>query len=251
MADQELGLRLKTTSDVPEQLGKAKSAVVSFDNQVKDVQKKFSTAFKDIFLGFTAPMVIINNLISTISGAIEKAKQDAKEGLDLIAKGETIYATTEEARLARFIKTKQATEEEQEKVKKGKKEMTEKFFTETEAGRAILQKMEQEAAANNIGEYVVPSPGQLALQERYQKMALDAFLNSEEGKKYKPIFDAESKAGAFKTPEGFSNVVGVGANPVIEAMNEQLEEQRKQTALLEKIASPAGGVPEDFTKDTK
>ena len=59
------------------------------------------------------------------------------------------------------------------------------------------------------------------------------------------------KAGTtFKGPEGFSNVVGVGANPVIEAMTVQLEESRKQTALLEVIARPATGVgvPVDFTK---
>jgi hypothetical protein len=32
-------------------------------------------------------------------------------------------------------------------------------------------------------------------------------------------------------------------------MNAQLEEQQKQTALLEKIANPAAGLGPDFTKD--
>jgi hypothetical protein len=61
---------------------------------------------------------------------------------------------------------------------------------------------------------------------------------------------AKAKGTTFKGPEGFSNVVGVGANPVMEAMMSQLEESRKQTALLEVIARPAtgGGVPVDFTK---
>jgi hypothetical protein len=54
----------------------------------------------------------------------------------------------------------------------------------------------------------------------------------------------------FKGPEGFSNVVGIGSNPVMEAMTAQLEEQRKQTALLQQIASPNGSVPADFTKST-
>ena len=57
--------------------------------------------------------------------------------------------------------------------------------------------------------------------------------------------ELDSKPTSFKGPEGFSNVVGVGANPVMEAMTAQLEEQRKQTALLERIAaggpSPADG----------
>lgn len=55
---------------------------------------------------------------------------------------------------------------------------------------------------------------------------------------------------SFRTPEGFGNIVGVGANPVMEAMTLQLEEARKQTILLESInnKSPGGGVPVDFTK---
>ena len=54
---------------------------------------------------------------------------------------------------------------------------------------------------------------------------------------------------SFKTPEGFGNIVGVGANPVMEAMTLQLEESRKQTALLENISrGSGGGVPTDFTK---
>ena len=81
---QDLTVNIKTTSDVPQAMEKSKSAVVSFSKQVEDIQKKFSTAFKDIFLGFTAPMVLLQGTISIISNAIAKAKQDAKEGLDLL-----------------------------------------------------------------------------------------------------------------------------------------------------------------------
>jgi len=87
--------------------------------------------------------------------------------------------------------------------------------------------------------------------------ALKRFLESKEGQAYKPIFEQAVKNAAaaptgptsFKTPEGFGNVVGVGANPVMEAMTMQLEESRKQTALLENISrGSGGGVPLDFTK---
>jgi hypothetical protein len=59
------------------------------------------------------------------------------------------------------------------------------------------------------------------------------------------------KSENFKGPEGFSNVVGVGANPVIEAMSAQLEEAQKQTALLQQIASKGADSQTDFTKDSK
>ncbi len=87
---------------------------------------------------------------------------------------------------------------------------------------------------------------------RLQAEALKAFLNSEEGKKYKPIFEEKAgKDGQFKGPEGFGSVIGVGANPVMEAMTKQLEEQQKQTALLEQIANKGGssGVPAPFTEN--
>jgi len=249
MADQELGLKIKTDSDVPDAMGKAQKATVSFAKQTEDIQKKFSTAFKDIFLGFLAPMVIVQNILGLISDGIAKAKQDAKDGLDLLAKGETTYANAEEKKMANFFKAKKAREDEQKSVEAGKKEMTRRFLKETPEGQAMLQDYERQIARAS-GEMVAISPGYAANLKVFQDAALKAFLASPEGKAYQPIFDSQ-KDQNFKGPEGFSNVVGVGANPVIEAMNAQLEEAQKQTALLEKIASPEGGVPKDFTKDSK
>jgi hypothetical protein len=95
---QDLTVNIKTTSDVPQAMDKAKTATTGFGKQVEDIGKKFSTSFKDIFLGFAAPMVLLQGAISMISSAMAKAKQDAKDGLDLIAKGETVYASAEEAK---------------------------------------------------------------------------------------------------------------------------------------------------------
>lgn len=93
---QSLEVNIKTTSDVPKAMDKAKAAVTGFDKQVQDIGKKFSTAFKDIFLGFTAPMVILNSLFGMISDKIAESKRVAQEGFDLIASGETRFANSEE-----------------------------------------------------------------------------------------------------------------------------------------------------------
>jgi hypothetical protein len=61
------------------------------------------------------------------------------------------------------------------------------------------------------------------------------------------VKDSEAKPADFKGPEGFSNVVGVGANPVIEAMNAQLEATQETNAILREIAN-GGGASTDFTK---
>ena len=245
---QDLTVNIKTTSDVPQAMGKASSAASNFDKQLGDIGKKFGNSFKDIFLGFTAPMVILQSLIGAISSAIEKAKQDAKEGMDLIAKGETVFATSDEAKMARFLKLKAATEKEAEQVKAGRQKMTETFLTETDTGKKVLQ-----AERERQGPDAYVNPKILSMVKEYQDMALEAFLNSEEGKKYAPIFEAEQnqlKAGSFKGPDGFGTVVGVGANPVMEKMTRQNEIMEEIKIILQEqfILNRNGTVPAPFTE---
>ena len=237
MADQELGLKLKTTSDVPEAMGKAKAATVSFSKQVEDIQKKFSTAFKDIFLGFTAPMILLQGAISYITGAIEKAKQDAKEGLDLLARGESKFATSEEQRAAAFFKRRAELKEEQRLAEEGRAEITKQVLTSAEFKDFVLpdQFKRRLAAGESISS--------ISRDKGLQQDALEFYKNTAEGRKITEGMDmgkTTTKTPDFKGPEGFGNVIGVGANPVIDAMNAQLEESRKTNALLEKIAGDPG-----------
>lgn len=245
MADQELGIKVKTTSDVPEAMGKAKAATVSFAQQVQDIQRKFSTAFKDIFLGFTAPMIIVNTAMQMIQQRLEDAKKLAAEGASLIAKGETKYATSDEKKLANFMKMKEEDEKERAQVYAGMQKITEDYLTKTEEGKKIAKEIQDKGGVEAELLY------RRTYTDEMKKKALDAFLNSEEGKKFKPVFDAakQNAESTFKAPEGFGNVVGVGPNPVMEAMNAQTEELKKQTELLTVIAasSPAA-IPPDFTK---
>jgi hypothetical protein len=245
---QDLTVNIKTTSDVPQAMDKAKSAASGFDKQVADIGKKFSTSFKDIFLGFAAPMVLLQGAISMIQTAIAKAKQDAKDGLDLLAKGETVYASSEEKKMAAFFKAKKEREAEEKMAKEGRRAIAAEFIKSKE-GVEIAKKIGEERGApitDELDLLMMPK------DPEFQKRALKAFLESEEGKKYKPIFEdktAAAKAADFKGPEGFGNVIGVGPNPVMEAMNAQLEEAKKQTAALERIAAATpGALAPDFTK---
>jgi hypothetical protein len=245
---QDLTVNIKTTSDVPQAMDRAKTATVSFSKQVDDIQKKFSTAFKDIFLGFTAPMILLQSAISYISASMEQARRDAKEGLDLIAQGETKFATSQEAKTAAFFKRRKELEEEKRLVEQGRASLTEQILTDPELGKGFMppQRIMQRLQSGESIKGVSKDP-------ELGRMAMDFLQQTEKGRKIlaeaTPI--EASKQANFKGPEGFSNVVGVGANPVMEAMSAQLEEAQKQTALLEKIASPEGGVPKDFTKDSK
>jgi hypothetical protein len=248
---QDLTVNIKTTSDVPQAMDKAKSATVSFGKQVEDIQRKFSTAFKDIAFSFVAPLVLLNTAINYISAAIEKRKQDIKEAYDFAVRAESKYLDSETVVLAKTRAAKEQDEKDREMAKTAK---------QTEFTKFLEQPGMRDKVADEIG-------GFRGFRLKYgldansaEDMAKAADVQGVISKMIAPLVDASKKtvedkkqpAGTnFKGPEGFSNVVGVGANPVMEAMNLQLEEAQKQTALLEKIASPEGGVPKDFTKDTK
>lgn len=244
---QDLTVNIKTTSDVPQAMDKAKAAAGSFDKQVQDIGMKFKNSFKDIALGFVAPMIILQGAISIISDAIQNAKRQAQEGFDLIAKGETIYATSEEKRFAAYLKARKAMEDEQQAVKKGKVEVTQRFAETPEGGKLGIELAQKyNVAPEGMNAFFK----NLANIPEYQKRAMEWFLKSDEANKFNTPENQKSNDNAFKGPEGFSNVIGVGPNPVMEAMNRQLEEQQKQTALLEQIANKGsgGGVPVPFTE---
>ena len=67
--------------------------------------------------------------------------------------------------------------------------------------------------------------------------------------KKNPLPSGEKKD--FKGPEGFSNVIGVGPNPVIEAMARQTEIALAQLAELQKISGSTPAGQGDFTKGTQ
>lgn len=251
---QSLEVNIKATSDVPQAMDKAKSATVSFSRQVEDIQKKFSTAFKDIFLGFTAPMVLLQGAISYISAAMAEAKQNAKEGLDLISEGKSAFASSEEAKAAAFFKRKKELDDERKLIEAGRQEITRQILANEGGQFKDFNLPEQYVRQLREGSATMQS---LTKDKEVQRIALEYFTKTDEGRKLSESLGIGGNGAegpkSFKAPEGFGNVVGVGANPVIEAMTAQLEETRKQTALLESLnnKSPGGGVPTDFTKTTQ
>ena len=238
---QSLELNIKTTSEVPQAMEKAKSATVSFAKQVEDIQKKFSTAFKDAVFSFAAPLVIINKIMGEIEASMQKSRELARQGFEEIASGENKLADARETRMARFIKAQQDEQDYLNKTEAGKAES---------AGR-FVDKNQMDFLINKPVSFFAALAGELGIGKGFgygfvQEAALERFeaLNPRDPKKEAEdaakAAQAVATPGSFKSPEGFSNVIGVGANPVLESMTAQLEEQRKQTELLTMIAEYYG-----------
>ena len=248
---QDLTVNIKTTSDVPQAMDKAKAATVSFGKQVDDIGRKFSMAFKDIAFAFVAPLVLLNSAINFISAAIEKRRQDIKEAYDFAVKAESKYLDSETVVLAKTRAAKEQDEKERKMAETAK---------QTEFTKFLEQPGMRDKVADEIG-------GFRGFRLKYgldanaaEDMAKAADVQAVISRMIAPLVDASKKtteeskqpnSSNFKGPEGFSNVVGVGANPVMEAMAEQLEIQKQQLAELQKISAKGADSQTDFTKNSK
>lgn len=239
---QSLELNIKTTSDVPQAMQKAKDATVSFDKQVQDIQKKFSTAFKDIFLGFAAPMVILQSAISYISSSIEKAKQAAKAGVDLMISGEDKMASIEERKLAVYMANRRRMEEMDNNRREARIQNTQDFL-ESEAGGPLLAKLIEENAANYL---INPRfTYNMATKLDVQRRAAEEFAKTPQG-----LAEIKAKEEVEKMKPETSmlgaGVIGVGASA-------QILLAQEANASLASIDSKLGqlvneGIEKDPTK---
>lgn len=245
---------MKTTSDVPDAMDKAKKATVSFGKQVEDVQKKFSTAFKDIALSFIAPLVLLNKAIDMISNSIEKSKQDIKDLRDFAAAGESPYLTAQAKYLANLRVATDKERAERGMAPKATQEEYAYFLMNDPRSRGVLESAGLSANLKALIAGIFSSGDEGAARSlagnKDVQAAIDAIIvNAAKEFEAKQAADKAAKAqSGFKGPEGFSNVIGVGPNPVIEAMNAQLEEAQKQTSLLQNLVDRNPFMPADFTK---
>jgi len=245
---QDLTVNIKTTSDVPQAMDRAKGATVSFGKQVDDIQKKFSMAFKDVFLSFLGPLALLGIAMNYIGKLIDDNRKKHEDANQAAIAGTNELMSAEDKYYANKRNNEKKAKETVEEAKTTREDVTKSFLTTDPRGRTMLFEFADEQrklGTNKIG----PSEASQdkAMQERVQKLiAEDAKKNPQLGS----ALEAK-KDSPFKGPEGFSNVIGVGANPVMEAMAAELEEAQKQTALLQQIASKGTDTQTDFTKDSK
>lgn len=250
---QSLEVNIKTTSDVPQAMDRAKAATDNFSRNVTSIGRKFSLAFRDIFVSFLGPLALVSMAMQSITKLIADERQKREDANRSAIDGTNKLMAAEDVYYARRVDNIKKTRLAAEQAKAQPEETTKQFLLNDPRAQEVLGKRPFAGGVNQFG-----GDSREFFAETYAK---DPRIQDAVKRMLKGDIEKENSTGAtgsalpnstpFKGPDGFSNVVGVGANPVMEAMNAQLEEQRKQTALLEKIASPEGGVPKDFTKDSK
>ena len=247
---QSLEVNIKTTSDVPQAMDKAKAATTGFGKQVEDIGKKFGSSFKDIFLSFLGPMAILTTVLAFIGKAIAENQRKTQEANRAAIDDTNELMSAQDRFYTKKRENEKLTEEQIEQAKLQRENVTVEFLRNDPRGNEIINKFQPPKMGGFAGEYEFTNPTASILSKSKTIQDQVQALIAADMAKNPAAKAAPPGPTSFKTPEGFGNVVGVGANPVMEAMTMQLEEARKQTALLESLnnKSPGGGVPVDFTK---
>ncbi len=259
---------------------KVKKSVSALEKNIEGIENRFKSFGKDLFLSFAAPMVLLNSAMNMISGAIERNQQKVQDAHDLAVKGESRFvdkgtvtvarenenrrrelAEKELAKIAAERETKEALEQggfagfggEADEVLAEYNKRNAGFLGDMKSmmmyfGLTDMSKNEeiQAIVAERSAARASSDPETIAKQKAAAEAAA-AKQAAETKSDAQKALDVQGK-GAMAGAEGFSNVVGVGANPVLAAVTAQLDEQRKQTFLLQQIAMGGSYTPPDFTK---
>lgn len=244
---QDLTVNIKTTSDVPQAMDKAKAATSGFDKQLEGIGKKFAGAFKDIFLSFLGPMALIALAVKFISDIIDANKKKAADAVAFAEEGQSSLLSEGDKEVAQMNKRNAEEKKARENAANTPESNANNFIKENTKlwGGGVDQVL---ADMYRNGSKLNATLMFLGINDMASDPQFQAALARRAAKENKAAGGVGS-GKEFTSPTGFSNVIGVGANPVIEAMSAQLEEQRLQTALLQQIVDKGQPPSADFTKD--
>lgn len=227
------------TTNADQVTDKTVKSLDAVEKNAKRVENAFSMSVSSIFLRFLGPMALFQAAISWISDALENSKQQAKEAMDFAIKGESAALRSSTTYLAQKYDTEDKAKKEKELAEIANAKNAERYLREGNSFK-VLNKL----GAMGYLQYGL-STNYSASQNEDVQQAVEELVNAERAKAGKPF----QKPGMtdFKGPEGFSNVVGVGASPVLEAMTQQLQVQREMLNQLE-VANANRQPDPDFTK---
>lgn len=270
---QSLELDLKTNSDVPQAMEKAKAATESFNKQVENISKntkkatdgtkeatsgfgkqvegigaKFANSFKDIFLSFLGPMALVTGAIAIISRLIAENQKKQEEANQAAIDGTNELMSAEDRYWARKGERENKDKKDAEEAKIAREQVTLDFLKKDPRGYEIF------------GEFMQGKIGKDMPMDSNRKY--NAYLNKEVQARVQAILAEDAKKNpeistelgkpkastTFKGPEGFGSVIGVGPNPVLDAMTKQVEVLEQIKQIMEQSRPSGGGVPQPFTE---
>lgn len=217
--------------------GRAKAAVGGLDKQMDGIGKKFGSGFKDIFLSFLGPMALLSAAMAFIGKMISDNQKKHEDANKAAIEGTNALMSAEDKYWANKRNNEKQAKQQTEEAKVAREDVTEQFLA-TDEGQKIIQRGLMDGSIS-FGQ-TSTSMSDLAKDPKIQA-EVQALIAKDMAANPAAAGGSGLTGNAFKAPEGFGNVIGVGANPVLEAMTSQLEEAKRTNDLLATIANAGGG----------
>ena len=223
--------------------GRAKTAVSGLDKQMDGIGKKFGSGFRDIFLSFLGPMALISTAMALIGKMISDNQKKHEDANKAAIEGTNALMSAEDKYWANKRNNEREGKKQVEEAKVAREDVT-KDFLETKEGEKIVIR-EMMARSSSTGE-TSTSLSDLARDPKVQA-EVQALIAADAKKN--PGAGAALKDSTFTAPSGFSNVIGVGANPVLENLTRQTDIQQQILEFLKTRPATSGITDVDFTKN--
>jgi hypothetical protein len=222
--------------------GRAKAAVAGLDKQMDGIGKRFGSGFKDIFLSFLGPMALLSTAMALIGKMIADNQRKQEEANQAAIDGTNKLMSAEDKYWANKRNNEKNARETTEESKTQRETTTRQFLDTDPRGREMVKKHLTYAGADALS-IVRALAKDKGTQEQVQAMIAEDI-------KTNPAAGAmQGKDTTFRGPEGFSNVVGVGANPVLESLTRQTDIQQQILDYIRTPQSRSGITDVDFTKN--
>ena len=266
---RKLEWELSGKSDVPEKMAKAKASMDSMASASDALGKKFKDAFKDIALGFVAPMVLVQKALGFITGQFERLQQFAQESREFSKEAENAKYFQPGGREA--ILQQEARDKESEAKMKGafgSQLGYADFLANDPRGKELMKQLGFRTMPLSVGALgnIIPGGNAVAgaVAARGQEKAaaqvlalrddvrakIDALLAGDIAKRAAGEQPAKAAAAAAKGMDVGSNVVGVGMSPQLEALNRSVAIQEDMAnslrTLIERDQAESGFKTDKF-----
>jgi len=224
------------TTNAEQVAGRAKAAVGGLDKQLEGIGKKFGSSFRDIFLSFLGPMALLGTAMGFIGKIISDNQKKHEDANKAAIEGTNALMSAEDKYYANKRNNEKKAKEQVDEAKVAREDITQDFLENDPRGKAIMDEIKaamppgMAAGASGLARNTAQTK---AMQDRVQAILAPEAAAAGAG--------SGLSGKAFKAPEGFGNVIGVGSNPVLEAMTSQLEEAKRTNDLLATIANAGGG----------
>ena len=224
--------------------GRAKAAVGGLEKQMDGIGKKFGSGFKDIFLSFLGPMALLGTAMAFIGKMISDNQKKHDDANKAAIDGTNALMSAEDKYWANKRNNEKKAKEDTEEAKTTREDVTLEFLKTDPRGRQMLfdyAEEQRKKGSNKIGRGY-------ASEDKTMQDKVQAIIA--EDMKKNPAAGANLKDTTFQGPQGFSNVIGVGANPVLENLTRQTDIQQQILDGLKAMSPSSGGINQtDFTKE--